>query len=41
MYERIEHPNRGLAYDFISLYLSIMVYGEFPVGHPAPRDDFV
>lgn len=26
-------PCRGLAYDFISLYPSIIVFGEFPVGH--------
>lgn len=34
VYEKINLPCKGLAYDLIFLYLSIIVFGEFPEGHP-------
>lgn len=34
MNEKIDPPIYGLAYDFISLYPSIMVFDELPAGHP-------
>ncbi|XP_055345824.1 uncharacterized protein LOC129593479 [Paramacrobiotus metropolitanus] len=34
MYKEIPPPLKGKAFDFISLYPSIMVYGKYPVGHP-------
>ncbi|XP_055339072.1 uncharacterized protein LOC129588733 [Paramacrobiotus metropolitanus] len=34
LYESIQLPNKGKTYDVISLYPSVMVFGEFPIGHP-------
>lgn len=34
MYEKNVPPSKGFAFDFVSLYPSIMVFSEYSVGHP-------